>query len=172
MSDSLKLISIGKLGKPKGLHGQLHAYFQIEFASRLKKHDTFFLSVRGKKLPYSVEELDIDPSGSALILLEEIDNRTKSESFRGAEIFTPESNLKKLSKANAGDNFIGFTVTDKVHGLLGVVDDMFQLPSHPMVQVSFQGKNILIPLVEEYELKINPKAKTISLLLPDGFLEI
>ncbi len=173
METEKKFIRIGKISKAKGLKGHINAFVDPDFVWRLKKVDVLYLNLKENKIPYFVDKYEMSDSGHSLFLLEGIDDRTKAEALHGKEIFTEESNLKKANKYDSLEYLIGYKVIDEYLGALGIVNEVYDTPStHAMIQINFRDKQVMIPLVEEYNLNINNRNKTITLLMPDGMLDL
>lgn len=173
MHQELKLIKIGKLSKAKGLKGHVHAFIEPNFVVRLKKTNVLYIKIKESNiLPYFVDEYEMAHTGHSLFLFEGINDRTEAEVLHSKEIYTEESNLKKTKKFDSLDYLIGYQVIDEKLGFIGLVDEVIDMPSHPIVHVYFNDKLVLIPLVNEYNLDINHRKKSINLLLPDGLLTL
>ncbi len=172
MENDLKLIRIGKLSKAKGLKGHVQAFVEPDYVSRLKKILVLYIKFKESSIPYFVDEYEMADTGHSLFLFEGVNDRTKAEALHGKEIFTEENNLKKQKKFDSLNYLIGYQVKDETLGFLGLVDEVFEMPSHPIVQVYYNDKPIMIPLVNEYNLDINDRKKTISLLLPEGMMDL
>ncbi len=172
MENDLKLIRIGKLSKAKGLKGHVQAFVEPEFVARLKKVKVLYIKLKESNIPYFVDEYEMADTGHSLFLMEGINDRTKAEALHGKEIYTEETNLKKPKKFDNLDYLVGYQVTDEKLGFIGLVDEVFDMPSHPIVHVYYNDKLVMIPLVNEYNLDINDRKKTIGLLMPGGLLDL
>ncbi|MGE9616247.1 MAG: hypothetical protein ACQPRJ_01515 [Solitalea-like symbiont of Acarus siro] len=77
--------------------------------------------------------------------------------------FISEDNLLKLD---------GFSIIDNNIGVIGVVESILRYPQQNLASLSYNGKNILIPLVPDLIVKIDHNKKNIIMALPEGLLEI
>ena len=68
--------------------------------------------------------------------------------------------------------WIGFRVLDTKIGDLGMIEDVIQTGSQWLAQIRVQGKEALIPLVEQTMVKTDLKKKILYTRLPDGLLEV
>ena len=169
----MKLISAGNIGKPHALKALLNAFIEPLIAYRIKKLDLIFLEEKGAQLPYSVEEYSInDESGFCQLKLESIDDRTAAEKLKGKKIFLDETKLKKSDKLRDSSFLIGYLVVDAELGDVGRVTDVFQMPTQNIIQIQHEEKEVLIPLVDEYEVTIDNRRKEIRLNIPDGLLNV
>ncbi len=171
-STELPLIKIGKVSKAKGLKGHVQAFIDPEFVLRLKKVKTLYIKLKEANIPYFVDEYEMADTGHSLFLFDGINDRTKAETLHGKEIYTEDTNIKKQKKFDNLDYLIGYQVTDFKIGFIGLVDEVFDLPSHPIIHVYYNDKLVMIPLVNDYNLDINDRKKTINLLLPDGMMDL
>jgi 16S rRNA processing protein RimM len=66
---------------------------------------------------------------------------------------------------------LGYTVVEAGKSL-GVIQEVIEQPHQLMVTILYQGQEAYIPLHEESLKAVNHKAKTISVELPDGLLDL
>ena len=66
----------------------------------------------------------------------------------------------------------GFKLTDINYGEIGVVTGTEQLPQQTMLIALYQGKEVMIPLVEAFIHDVDEKKQIIYLNLPEGFLSL
>ncbi|MNC95569.1 Ribosome maturation factor RimM [compost metagenome] len=70
------------------------------------------------------------------------------------------------------EEVIGFEVFDDVNGPLGFVEDVEQAGPNRFLILSYIQKEIMIPVNGPFIKSINKSKKTISVSLPEGFLDI
>ncbi|MBX7142140.1 MAG: ribosome maturation factor RimM [Chitinophagales bacterium] len=166
------LIKAGKLNKTFGLKGHIRFFMDPEIADRIKKLDTIFVMHQKKPLPFFVDELDLTESGHGMIHFEDVKDKTAADELVGREFFVDEKKLKKKKPFTSFADFIGFELIDENRGLVGVLDDVLQLPQHELGRFLFNGKEVLFPWNEEVVRKIDKRKKEISVRLPEGLLEV
>lgn len=166
------LIKAGKLNKTFGLKGHIRFFMDPEIADRIKKLDTIFVMLQKKPLPYFVDELDLTESGHGMIHFEDVKDKTTADGLVGREFFVDGKKLKRKKPFTSFADFIGFELIDENRGLVGVLDDVLQLPQHELGRFLFNGKEVLFPWNEEVVRKIDKRKKEISLRLPEGLLEV
>ncbi len=164
----MELVKIGKILKTHGFKGHVRiafdAYYQTDFEQTIK---ALFID----KLPYFIMVKDINSPGNAIVLLEEIDTKEKAQKICGKEIYVREEELEEIFDEERYDELIGYILIDKKLGKLGKMEDIFETPQQLLAQVTYQEKEILIPLNEDFIIKIDTKKKSISLQLPDGLID-
>ena len=81
--------------------------------------------------------------------------------------------LPKLS----GDKFyfhevIGFTVTDASFGEVGTIVHINDKAAQPLFEIDREGKEIFIPMVDDFIKKVDRESKTIEVKTPNGLIEL
>lgn len=143
-----------------------------EIATRLKKLDSVFILMQKKPLPFFVDEFEITESGHGMIHFEDVKDKTAADMLVGKELMVDESKLKKKKPFSSFADFIGFELIDEQRGLVGILDDVLQLPQHELGRFLYNGKEVLFPWNDEVVRKIDKKKKEISLRLPEGLMEV
>ncbi len=168
-------ISVGKIGKPHGLTGAFRFVFFRELKSKKKIPAHFMFYKNGNYLPWFVRELEWNGFNEGFLSFEEITTPEKAKQFSGTEIYVSEKEAETFFKDNAGvyDFLIGYKANEETEGLIGEVTEIMENPGQLLcVLKNKDEKEIIIPFVEEFIMKIDKRKKEIYFCLPDGMLEI
>jgi 16S rRNA processing protein RimM len=65
-----------------------------------------------------------------------------------------------------------FVVMDEKEGRLGVVEQVIDLPSNPLLQIMDGEKEILVPLIPGLVSRVNRKDKILEINSPEGLIEL
>ncbi|MGE9515749.1 MAG: ribosome maturation factor RimM [Solitalea-like symbiont of Tyrophagus putrescentiae] len=164
---------IGEISKPKGLKGEVKVnIYSGQYAIYLEESKTFFFKDEGLMVPYFIETFCSNNLGSVYIKIEGINNRESITNIVGKELF---ASINLLDKFISEDNLLkldGFSIIDNNIGVIGVVESILRYPQQNLASLSYNGKNILIPLVPDLIVKIDHNKKNIIMALPEGLLEI
>ena len=107
------------------------------------------------------------------IQLDPIQQLIPVNSLKGKQVYRPLSTLKELSgNAFYYHEVIGFDVIDERAGKIGVVKDVYDLPSNPLLSVLSGEKEILIPLTDDILMKTDRKEKYLKVNTPDGLIDL
>jgi 16S rRNA processing protein RimM len=131
--------------------------------------------------------------GQAVFHLEGVDSISAAEKLRGSEVLLP---LEQRVKLPAGQYFVSDLIGCRVFetaanppvlasspcsiaeapALLGIVNDV-QFPGEeiagtPLLEVDTSQGELLIPLAEDICTKIDPPARRIDVVLPEGLREL
>lgn len=163
---------IGFIMKPHGLKGQVTIALDPEAPEDISTVETIFVEVNERLLPYFVESISIKGS-KAFLKLEEVDSQEGAQQISKSAIFLPKASRPRSGRgAFYDDEVIGFEVNDTEMGTLGKITEVVQAGPNKLLSVSYQEREVLIPLNSPFIEGINKTRKKITVSLPDGFLDI
>ena len=89
------------------------------------------------------------------------------------ELYLPMDLLPKLE----GDKFyfhevIGFTINDQDFGEVGILQGINDSTAQSLFEIDRDGIEILIPMNDEFIVKVDRKNKTILLNTPEGLIDL
>lgn len=163
---------LGTLSKPHGIKGAFHVYLDVDDPEEYEDLDAVFLQLGNEMVPYFITDLQIR-SNLNLMSLEGIETVDAAKELVGVKLFLPVSMLPKLK-----DNqfyyheIVGYQVIDKHHGTLGTVKEVYSTGAQDVLVMTYQSKEVLIPLMDEIIPKVDKKNQVIHSILPDGLLEV
>ena len=167
-------IVIAEILRPRGNRGELLAKSQTAIPGRLEslKRAQARLS-DGSDVMIEVSEAWAH-NGGWVLKLAGIDSIDVAERFRGADVWVPAS---ERGEAAEGEFFqsdlIGCRVLDAATGeCLGVVEGWQQYGGPPLMEVKVDGRERLIPFVKGIYREVKVAARTITVDLPEGLLEL
>ncbi|MCS6990393.1 MAG: hypothetical protein NZL95_00855 [Chitinophagales bacterium] len=166
-----QLVCVGRVNRAFGLKGHLRFFIEPAYLHRLKRPLIFFIAYRQTVLPFAVQEFSLQASGHGLMLLEGISNRAEAQQFVGRKLMVEASKLRKPPKPKGPASWVGFSVQDQKLGALGVLDDVLLFPHHPVGVLHVQGKEVLIPLHDDFIVQVSASTKKLKLRLPEGLLD-
>ncbi|MEM9888872.1 MAG: ribosome maturation factor RimM [Bacteroidota bacterium] len=170
----MELTQVGKIIKAHGLKGEMKCAIEEAFLEDALQAEVFFLKQKGHGLPYFIKSLRV---GNANILaLEEVDSKEMALAFRNAPIFMRTEDLLPAERKNINnslyDQYEGFQLKDKEVGVIGVIEEILELPQQEMAVVRYEGKEVLIPMHEELILNVLEQERILEVELPAGLLNL
>jgi 16S rRNA processing protein RimM len=72
----------------------------------------------------------------------------------------------------AEENYNGYLLIDERHGELGRIEGIEEMPGNDVFVVLKNGKEILLPVLEDFIEEIDDEAKIIRYKAPDGLIEL
>jgi len=167
-----KYIRVGKVVKTHGVKGELKLKFDADMLGYISSLNPLFFEIENKHLPYFTNRLSLRDNGEAIAGLEEVKSKEDAHLFLKRGVFIEEKNIDP-AYLDADYNFlVGFVASDKQNVIIGVIDDIFNMPANKLVRIMRDKKEVLIPLHPDFIVSINKTKKEICFDLPDGLLDL
>lgn len=165
---------IGKIGKPHGVKGEVTMHIDDDVFDRTDA-DYVILSIDGTLVPFFFEEYRFRTDETVLVKFADIDTTDEARRLTGREVYF-ERNKSQAEESNelSWAEIVGFNVVDISAGnIIGKVENVNLSTINTLLEVrSSEGKEILIPAVDEIVISVDARKKEIVVALPDGLLEI
>ena len=166
------MIRIGKIVATHGLQGSLVLTHVVGSSDWLKKDDVLFLELnKGSFIPFFVQTAKAANDEEYIITVEDVTVVEAAKKLIVKQAYVKEDILS----ATAADTpllWIGFNLVDKEKGSLGPIEDVMQAGPQWLAKLTYEGKEVLIPLIEQMILDVNIRNKYIRMDLPDGLLDL
>ncbi len=168
-----ELFLLGKIVRTSGSQGEIVFQIDIEILDRIKKLESVFVKINEDLVPFFIEHLERRPKNQAIVKLMDIGNAEEASVLAGCHIYVPASLVPKAKGSQVQSYEIeGYTVVDSVHGEIGTVRSVLELPQQELLSIDFNGKEILVPIVDEIVKKVDRKKKTIHIEAPEGLIDL
>lgn len=163
---------LGKISKPFGSKGQVTVFLDVDDTLKYKKLESVYLDLDGEWVPFLITSIEIQSGRKALFHFEDVNNAQDAAVYTGRDMYLPITSLPALK----GKKFYyhevkGFTVIDEVHGNIGILVNVMDLPRQSLLQIISGDKEILIPLVDEVIVKVDRKKKELHIRAPEGLVD-
>ncbi len=167
---------LGKIVAAHGLKGELVLQHELGKKTDLKKLPALFLELKKDSfVPYFIRKAKGTTEKESLLLLEEIDTREKAQQLVGKLCWLPEEQFKQYADKQAPASLLGYQIVEEEEGSkkkLGTIEEVIEQPQQLLCRILLKDKEVLIPLNESTLLAIDHQAKTVSVKLPEGLLDI
>ncbi|MFJ1437831.1 ribosome maturation factor RimM [Capnocytophaga canimorsus] len=135
--------------------------------------ESVFIALGGKPVPFFIEKCSLHKSDLLRIKFEDVSSEADAEALMKHKLYLPLSFLPKLS----GNQFyfhevIGFTVKDVHYGEVGTIVGVNDTTSQALFEIEREGKQILIPMNDDFLVEVNRKNKTIIVQTPEGLIDL
>lgn len=163
-----EVYKIGRLGKTHGVKGEISFLFDDDVFDRVDA-DYLILKVDGIFVPFFIEEYRFKSDANAIVKFEDIDTQERARELTGCEVYFPRS-LADSDESLSWAAIVGFDIIDADSGnkigRIASVDDT-------TINILFcleDGQ--LIPASEDLITAIDQQARTITMQLPEGLLNL
>ncbi len=104
-----------------------------------------------------------------LLTLDAVADRTTAELWRGRTLLVP---VDEMSKPEAGELFLhelaGMSASDEAGASLGEITAWYEVPQGILLGLTREGKETLVPFVDDIVRHLDREARTMVLRLPEG----
>ncbi|NCC72253.1 MAG: 16S rRNA processing protein RimM [Sphingobacteriia bacterium] len=164
---------LGKITKFNKKTAELVIVAETHSAEDYLDSPVLFLDIDGGLVPFFVQELKLRGNDGFYALFEDFTNSEKAQILIGCNVYLPMDHLTTLDD----DQFyhheiVGFTVVDRNAGELGEIIQVFEGAAQVLLKVLFRGTELLIPLVDQFLVKVNKRKKVLIMDLPEGLTEL
>lgn len=168
----MNLTPIGYTKKAHGIRGQLRVHVEKRFERSFVNADVVFIETGGAPVPYFVET--ISDTGGLLLKLEELDQREAVVPLTGAELSLKTADIQVPEEEEEVEltALVGYEIVDKTLGKIGEIEEVVELPEQVLAQLTYDEKEVLIPLVDAFILELTHRPPRLLMDLPEGLLDL
>ncbi len=164
---------LGKIVKKYSFKGELLAKLDTDEPDLYENLDAIFIDLRGNLVPFFIEASQLHKSNLLRLKFEDVDTEADADALMKSELYLPLDLLPKLE----GNKFyfheiIGFTMKDKTFGEVGKIIAINDSTAQALFEVDRNGTEILIPMNDEFIVKVDREHKFIEVNTPDGLIEL
>lgn len=164
---------VGKIVKKYSFKGELLIKLDTDEPEQFENLESVLINLRGNLVPFFIESSQLHKSELLRIKFEDVDTEDDADSLIKSELYLPLSFLPELE----GDKFyyheiIGFKVEDKNFGNVGIITGVNDSTAQALFEIDRNGTDILIPMNDEFIIKVDKPNKTIFVETPEGLIDL
>ncbi len=166
-------VKAGKISKPYGLQGEVHIILNPAAAKHIKDGIPLFIDLNGQRVPFFIESADLVSKDQAIVKFEFIGNVDEARKVVACEVYLDSIHVEESGEdEDIKSLVVGYHVTDEKLGPLGRITEYHPSDMNPVWQINFSGKELLVPVADEFITKIDHRRQSLYLNLPDGITEL
>jgi len=164
---------LGKIVSKYSFKGELLAKLDTDEPDLYDNLDAVFLDLRGNLVPFFIETSQLHKSDLLRLKFEDVDNEADADALIKTELYLPLEMLPKLE----GNKFyfhevIGFKIKDRNFGEVGIIKGINDSTAQALFEIDRDGIEILIPMNDEFIIKVDRSNHTIEVNTPEGLIEL
>lgn len=172
----IQLVEVGHSYKVHGIKGELNLSIDPKFLKHVLKEEVLFFNIDGNDIPYFIEACTAK-SDILCVKFHEVDNPEVARILSNQIVYADKSRLKNYKSKEIKvepviKDFVNFIISDQNSGIQTQIASMEEFPSQWMAMTILDGKEILIPMREEWIIEIIESKKLIIMNLPQGIFEL
>ena len=171
-------LPVGKFTKLYGTEGEVVANLYDRFPADYDSEEPLFVSINSLTVPLFISSF-VRRGRGAVIAIDDYDTPRRSEELLGREFYATNPDAEDATFDGDDDEawsdmeeLLGWRVTfvgRKEEGeIVGYNDDEI----NPLFEVEVDGKDVYVPVVDEFIRKISRRKREIKFQLPEGLLEL
>jgi 16S rRNA processing protein RimM len=163
---------IGKLAASHGLLGDLILQHHLGKKTALKGLEIIYIQdATDNFIPYFIEKATARSATETQLKLEEINDKEAARLLTPKEVWLESADFKKHAAKSTPISMLGFTLFDQ-EVELGEIIEVIEQPHQILCTVSYQEKEILIPIHEDNLISIDKRKRKVVVEVPDGLIDI
>lgn len=163
---------VGTVTNRFSFKGEVLIKIDTDDPEMLLEVESIFIDIGKNLIPFFIETSGMQRSKLWRVKLEEVDSELDAEALIRNDVYLPLNLLPKLT-----DNqfyyheVIGFSILDgeKTVGRIKSVNDS---TAQPLFIVDREGKELLIPIIDQFLDKVDRANQTIHMDLPEGLIDL
>lgn len=169
----LKLVEVGAVTKVDGAEG--HVLVKLKPDSEIDVFDDEFLlvEVNGGIVPMRIDDAKRRGERSATITLNNVTTVAQAQYIVGGKVYGECGEREEGDDEYEMTSFAGYTIIDSTLGKIGVITDIDDtVAANPLFIVDGAEGEILIPASDDFVEEVDDDARTITMNLPAGLVDI
>lgn len=164
---------LGYVIRKHGTKGDVQVFLDADAPEAYSEMESVFILQEGQMLvPFFIDRIEVRGQ-KAVIKFEDIESADDADALSGSQLYLPLDVLPTLEEHQFYyHEVIGFDVIDQQLGKLGQVLSFITLGPQQLLEMEYQGNQVLIPVTDEIVLKAKSDKKEIYVNLPEGLLDI
>ena len=164
---------LGKIAKKFSFKGEVLVYLDTDEPELYENMESVFVEFNKNLVPFFIQNSSLHKNDFLRVQFEDVDSEEEADSIMNCEVYLPLSMLPKLS----GNKFyfhevIGFEIEDKRLGVFGKIVSINDTSAQPLFEVINGNVEILIPMIDQFLVKIDRENKKVIMDLPEGLVEM
>ncbi len=164
---------LGKIAKKFSFKGEVLIYLDTDEPELYENMESVFVEFNKNLVPFFIESSSLHKNDFLRVQFEDVATEAEADPLIGCDIYLPLSMLPKLE----GNQFyfhevIGFVIEDKRLGVFGKIVSINDSTAQPLFEVVNGSVEILVPMIDQFLVKIDRENKKVIMDLPEGLVEM
>ena len=164
---------LGKIAKKFSFKGEVLIYLDTDEPELYENMESVFVDFNKNLVPFFIENSNLHKNDFLRTQFEDVNNEEEADRILGCEVYLPLTMLPKLE----GNKFyfhevIGFEIEDQRLGVFGKIVSINDTSAQPLFEVINGNVEILVPMIDQFLVKIDRENKKVIMDLPEGLVEM
>ncbi len=164
---------LGKVVSKFSFKGEVLIKLDTDEPQNYVEMESVFVDYNKNLIPFFIEKSALHKSNLLRVKFEDVDSEEDADDLMKAEIYLPLDILPELE----GNQFyyhevIGFKIIDNSFGEVGTITGVNDSTAQALFEIDRNGKEVLIPINDEFIDKVDRTSNTIFVNTPDGLIAL
>ena len=164
---------LGRIVSKFSFKGELLIKLDTDEPETYLEMESVFVDYDNNLVPFFIEKSSLQKSNLLRVKFEEVDTEEDADDLMKCDLYLPLNLLPELDD----DQFyfheiIGYTVEDASYGPIGLLTGVNDTTSQALFEIEKDGKQILIPMNDEFLVKVDKKNQVIYVKTPEGLIDL
>jgi 16S rRNA processing protein RimM len=164
---------LGKIVTKYSFKGEVVIKLDTDEPELYTEMESVYVEFGANLVPFFIDKSSLHKGNQLRVQFEDIYSDEEAESILKCGVYLPLNLLPKLT----GDKFyfhevIGFKVIDENYGEVGTLVHINDKAAQPLFEIDSDGKEVFIPMIDDFIKKVDRANKTIHVIAPDGLIEL
>lgn len=164
---------LGKIAKKFSFKGEVLAWLDTDEPGLYENMESVFVELNNHLVPFFIVQSSLHKNDFLRIRFEDVNNEEDADRILGCAVYLPLSMLPKLE----GNKFyfhevIGFEAEDQRLGSIGNIVSVNDTTAQPLFEIKKGDIEILIPMIDDFIVKIDRENKKVLLNTPEGLVDL
>lgn len=163
---------VGKIVGTHGISGQVVLQHSLGAGADWKQIKIIFLEEqRDTFIPWFLTQTVVKNPQEVFLMFEDIQSKEEATPLLKKEVWLSKEDFDSLVAKDTPIAWLGYTIYDRKIRI-GDIEEVIEQRHQILCKVTWENKELLIPIHEDFLKKIDHKNRKIIVELPDGLLEI
>jgi 16S rRNA processing protein RimM len=164
---------LGKIVKKHSFKGEVVIKLDTDEPELYGNMESVFVDFGNNLVPFFIEKSSLSKGTMLRVKFEDVNSEEDADAIVRSGIYLPLALLPKLE----GNKFyfhevIGFRVIDVNHGEVGRIVNINDKAAQPLFEIEREGKEIFIPLIDDFIKKVDKEKKEVQVETPEGLIDL
>ncbi len=164
---------LGKIAKKFSFKGEVLIYLDTDEPELYENMESVFVDFNKNLVPFFIENCNLHKNDFLRVQFEDVNNEEEADRIVGCDIYLPLAMLPKLE----GNKFyfhevIDFEIEDQRLGVFGKIVSINDTSAQPLFEVINGNVEILVPMIDQFLVKIDRENRKVIMNLPEGLVEM
>lgn len=164
---------LGQIVKKFSFKGEVMVKLDTDQPEQYENMESVFIALGNNLVPFFIKSSSLQKSQLLRLKLEDVDSEEDADALLKKKLYLPLSSLPALKgKQFYYHEVIGFQVEDQNYGDVGEIVSINDQTAQALFEIKKGDKEILIPMNDEFIIKVDRENKKITVNTPEGLIDL